>query len=417
MAHNVPPAAVPISKQLPFPELLASSVHNKSTSSEAISDFKVLADERIFTSNPPQAVRLPQNPSWEKLGFHIVIWWNPRTQAMRLLFIKLKHIGDALLMTPMLTAVRAQYPAAEIHVVVRRGTEGILAGCPAIDHLHTAAAPAGERESGTRWKDIQLLRRLRNIGFDMAFELGDGDRGRMLAWLCKARQRFANDSSPPMSRWWRSRFTRVGTENWKGRHRVEKDFATVHAALDLALPIPPLCFEESASISWPQDGPFILFHPATRWTQKRWPHGRWIELGRSLAELHPIVVSCGPDAEEVAEAQAIVEGIGEQAKSTEGKLSWAQLAGAMRVAKLFVGVDTAAMHLAAACQCPTVALFGSSRDWAWHPWAVPHQILGPSEADWQAVRDSGEVKTEMRKLILKVSVPDTLAACQAMLKR
>jgi ADP-heptose:LPS heptosyltransferase len=75
------------------------------------------------------------------------------------------------------------------------------------------------------------------------------------------------------------------------------------------------------------------------------------------------------------------------------------------------------MHLAAACQCPTVALFGSSRDWAWHPWAVRHQILGPTEADWQAVRDSGQVKQEIRKLIFKVSVKETLAACQAMLAR
>ena len=60
---------------------------------------------------------------------------------MRLLFIKLKHIGDALIMTPMLTAVRARHPEAEIHVVVRHGTEGILAGCPAIDQLHTPPLP------------------------------------------------------------------------------------------------------------------------------------------------------------------------------------------------------------------------------------------------------------------------------------
>lgn len=335
---------------------------------------------------------------------------------MRLLFIKLKHIGDALIMTPMLTAVRDRHPEAEIHVVVRRGTEGILAGCPAIDQLHTSAAPAGERKRGALWHDIQLLRRLRRVGFDYAFELGDGDRGRMLAWLSGAQQRFANDTQPPMSRWWRSRFTKVSTENWKRRHQVEKDFVTVQSTLDLDEPIPPLCFDESASESWPNPEPFILFHPATRWEQKRWPRERWIELGRSLANSRSIVVSCGPDAEEVAEAQAIVNGIGPRATSSEGKLSWAQLAGALRAAKMFVGVDTAAMHLAAACQCPTVALFGSSRDWAWRPWAVQHQILGPSKADWQTVHESAQAQQEIRKLIFKVSVEETLAACRAMLE-
>ena len=56
-----------------------------------------------------------------------------------LLFVELKHIGDALLLTPTLVAARTQYPNAEIWVVVRQGTEGILAGCPAIDHLITVA--------------------------------------------------------------------------------------------------------------------------------------------------------------------------------------------------------------------------------------------------------------------------------------
>ena len=238
----------------------------------------------------------------------------------------------------------------------------------------------------------------------------------MLAWLCGAQQRFANDTHPPMSRWWRSRFTKVSTENRKRRHQVEKDFVTVQSALNLDEPIPPLCFEESAAEAWPHAEPFILFHPATRWTQKRWPRERWIELGRSLAKSHSIVVSCGPDAEEIAEAQATVNGIGERATSTEGKLSWAQLAGALRAAKMFVGVDTAAMHLAAACQCPTVALFGSSRDWAWHPWAVRHQILGPSKADWQTIHESAQAQQEIRKLIFKVSVEETLAVCRAMLK-
>ena len=60
---------------------------------------------------------------------------------MRLLFVKLKHIGDSLLLTPTLSAVRTMYPDSEIWVVVRRGCEAILRGCPAIDNLLTAAAP------------------------------------------------------------------------------------------------------------------------------------------------------------------------------------------------------------------------------------------------------------------------------------
>ena len=156
---------------------------------------------------------------------------------MRLLFIKLKHIGDALIMTPMLTAVHARHPDAEIHVVVRRGTGDILVGCSAIAHLHSATAPFGERTSGTFWRDLMLISRLRRIRFDYAFELGNGDRGRFLTWLSGARIKCTNDTRPPMNRWWRACFTHVGTESWKGCHRVEKDYSTVRQHLDLRRPL------------------------------------------------------------------------------------------------------------------------------------------------------------------------------------
>ena len=58
---------------------------------------------------------------------------------MRILLLKPKHIGDSLLLTPTIVALKRARPGAEIWVVVRRGCEGILAGCPEIDRLLTIA--------------------------------------------------------------------------------------------------------------------------------------------------------------------------------------------------------------------------------------------------------------------------------------
>ena len=60
---------------------------------------------------------------------------------MRFLFIKPQRIGDALILTPTLRAVKQAYPQAEIWVLIRRGSEGILAGCPEIDRILTMAGP------------------------------------------------------------------------------------------------------------------------------------------------------------------------------------------------------------------------------------------------------------------------------------
>jgi heptosyltransferase-3 len=122
---------------------------------------------------------------------------------------------------------------------------------------------------------------------------------------------------------------------------------------------------------------YIVIHPGTRWQRKRWPLGKWVQCGRELLKLAPqLVISVGPDAEEVQLGDALAGALGPQAVSTRGRLSWAQLAGLLYGAKLFVGVDTAAMHLAAACQCPVVALFASSVARYWRPWS--------NGVNWQA---------------------------------
>jgi heptosyltransferase-3 len=299
---------------------------------------------------------------------------------MRLLFVKLKHIGDSLLLTPTLVAVRSTYPEARIWVVVRRGCEGILSGCTAIDRVLTAAAPeTGKRSRCNWWQDLRTIRELRRDGFDYAFELSDGDRGRWLAALSGAAVRCTNGAGRPLNGWWKRRFNCISPFPWQGRHRVEKDFFTVNEGLPLKGEVPPLLFARERCQAWPPAAGisnYAVIHPGTRWRRKRWLKEKWVELGRYLLERHSrLVISAGPDAEEAAFAGELHSAFGGRALNTAGQASWGQLAGLLHGAKLFVGVDTAAMHLAAACQCPTVAIFGPSNAAEWRPWRVPHRLV------------------------------------------
>lgn len=303
---------------------------------------------------------------------------------MKLLFVKLKHIGDSLLLTPALAAARAAHPGALIWVVVRKGCEGILAGCPAIDRVLVSAAPEKSKRNPLNWlDDFKLLRELRRQHFDYAFELTNGDRGRLLAAWSGARFRCANDGAARVPIFWRTWFNKISRRDWTGEHQVEANFNFVKEFLPLGVgEPPPLLFErEFAAQSALQKNlhDYIVIHPGTRWRRKRWPQEKWIEAGRELLKLAPqVVISTGPDADEIQLAENLVTALGAQAVSTRGKLSWAQLAGLLYSAKLFVGVDTAAMHLAAACQCPTVAIFGDTVAKHWQPWRVAHRLVLPS---------------------------------------
>jgi heptosyltransferase-3 len=305
----------------------------------------------------------------------------PNPKPLRLLFVKLKHIGDALILTPTLVAARAQYPNAEIWVIVRQGTEGILAGCPAIDHLITVAPNENDQRGfGSLWRDLRTLLRLRRQRFDYAFELTDGDRGRWLAGLSRAGQRCANANDRSLNCWWQRRFNHLAHIPGGVGHRVEKDFNLVADCLPLGEDIPPLSFERSRTVK-PDFAKgltnFVVIHPGTRWTKKRWLKKYWLDLGERLLQLTShIIISSGPDTKERALASELASAWGDtQATSTDGQLDWAGLAGLLYHARAFIGVDTAAMHLSAACQCPTVAIFAYSVLDHWRPWKVSHEVL------------------------------------------
>ncbi|HMO65717.1 MAG TPA: glycosyltransferase family 9 protein, partial [Verrucomicrobiota bacterium] len=201
-------------------------------------------------------------------------------------------------------------------------------------------------------------------------------------------------------------------------HRAEKDFHTVREALPLDGPVPPLCFLRERVLPWPEapaDGPFAVIHPTARWPEKRWPAEHWVEVGRHLLScLDRLVISSGPDPGERAEAAHIAGALGPRALSTDGRASWAQLAGLLWRARLFAGVDTAAMHRPAACQCPAVALFGPSISGYWRPWRVAHEIVSPAEKPEFAT--SLEHARELRWAETgAIQVPAVVAACDRLL--
>jgi heptosyltransferase-3 len=335
---------------------------------------------------------------------------------MRLLFVKLRHIGDALLLTPTLAAVKKALPRAEIWVVVRRGSEGILAGCPSIDQLRTAMIPEhGAARAAHRGSDAALLGELRAARFEHAFELGGGDRGRWLVALSGARGRTTNISARRFPKLWKPAFNRPSTTRRLGFHEVQRDYLAVGDVLPLPAEIPPLEFSPAAMTPWePGDGldDFAVIHAGTRRDEKAWLEERWIETGRGLLGQVPrVVLSSGPDPAERALAARLREALGPAAVSTDGQTTWGQLAGLLQRARLFVGVDTAAMHLAASCQCPTVALFGGSKIAEWYPWRVRHRVVRPQ--DW--LGEGLEANRPSGALMREIPVDRVLGACREVL--
>lgn len=312
----------------------------------------------------------------------------PLGEIARALVIKLRHHGDVLLTSPVLGALKAHAPKTEIDALVYADTAPMLAGHPALDQLYVV---------GRAWRRQPLLRRLlaewrlfsalRARRYDLIVHLSEHPRGATLARSLGARYSVA-----PIVAWrgrsWARSFTHLYPLLANGRrHQVELNLDALRrigvqpapeerrvqfaAGAAAETRIAALLAEHRL-----QAGAYVHMHPASRWTFKCWPREKTAELIGRLADTgHRVVLTAAP---EEAECNFVAE-IARQARgepvNLAGKLSIKELGALSARARLFVGVDSMPMHLAAALGTPTVALFGPSGEVEWGPWRVAHRVV------------------------------------------
>ena len=134
--------------------------------------------------------------------------------------------------------------------------------------------------------------------------------------------------------------------------------------------------EELLKQAWiAENQPLVTIHPGSRWASKRWPSERYVELIDRLAHLSKArVILTGSDQE-----RPLCEWIQRTSKSkpfvAAGMTSLNEMAALMRRSRVFIGGDTAPLHMAAAAGTPVVALFGSTDPLRHAPPAARKKIL------------------------------------------
>ncbi len=311
----------------------------------------------------------------------------PIADLRRALVIKLRHHGDVLLASPVLTVLRNHAPRLEIDALVYADTAAMLDLHPALAELHTIdrnwKKAGGLPQLRAEW---ELLQRLRRRDYDLVVHLTEHPRGAWLVRLLSPRFSVAPRVGGA-SRFWRRSFTHYFSKPSNSRrHTVERNLDAlrrigVYPGMDerrLVL-VPGAAAEARVDALLAQHGlapkSFIHLHPTSRWLFKCWPEERNAELIRALLQRGDrVVLSAAPDAREKAMVARILSQTG-GAIDLAGQLSLKEMAALSDRAKLFVGVDSAPMHIAAAMGTPTVALFGPSGELEWGPWQVPHRLV------------------------------------------
>lgn len=310
------------------------------------------------------------------------------TRAKRALVIKLRHHGDVLLASPVFSALKRAAPQLAIDALVYADTAEMLSGHPAIDTLHVI---------DRAWKDAGLIARtrqewalagrLRARGYDLLVHLSTHRRGMALARSLKPSVSVAPRRDGEAA--WQQSFTHLYALPRAGnrRHTVE-----VHLDALRRIGVHPAEDERALTLVAGADaetrvesllathgltrGGYVHLHPASRWMFKTWPAERNAALIDRLADSGMrVVVTCAPSGVEQELVRRILALTRSPALDLGGQLSLKELAALSARARLFVGVDSAPMHIASAVGTPVVALFGPSGENEWGPWGVAHRIV------------------------------------------
>ena len=278
------------------------------------------------------------------------------------------RIGDVLLATSLIRSIKTAWPRAMIDALVFKGTEGVLEANPDLRRILTIAERPG------------LLPHVRFLAglyrrYDMALSCLTGDRPTLYAAIAgRWRAGFVEPRSG--ARW----------KTWLLSRPIPFDNLDTHTvAMDLALarmlgiaPRPEVVAAWSAGDAsraaavvgaGERKSPYAVLHMHPKFSYKMWHAEGWIGLAQWLVGRGVVPVLTGSDDPvEVEFVRAVAGRMPEATINAAGQLSLAQTASLIAGARVFVGLDTATTHLAAALSVPMVALYGPSNPVKWGPW-------------------------------------------------
>ena len=310
----------------------------------------------------------------------------------KVLFIATRQIGDVLVTTPLISKARELWPEAEFHFLGYRGKLDMLKGNSDIAQIIETSDRPGFAEY------LSLFNRLFQR-YDLAVVTQPSDRA-YLYGLVAAFRRVGILGGHPQGKDGKGNNRTEKQNAWKKficMHTVDVDYFNQHVIteklrlLEAFFKNPADLFSKPTSVTPPEGEPltpiiaselkqpYVVIHPGPLTAYKRWPLAYWQELITWLVNQgFQIVLSASPAKQDVQLNHDIMSLLAQEIKdkviNAAGKLSIPQAGTLIRSAALYIGVDTSITHLAAACNTPTITLFGATPPTNFGPW--PNGFIG-----------------------------------------
>lgn len=332
------------------------------------------------------------------------------SRVEKLLVIRLRSIGDTVLATPTLGALRSHLPKAQIDILLEDWVAPLLDGLDLVDSVISIGPRTGDR--------LRVASKLRKTGYDAVINLHGGTTSTFLTRATGARYRIGysdyqysflyNLTLGSSSAFWKRDET----------HSAEQQLALagflgvpVADLPEAKLPVSDEAEQAVASrleVQGADQKRIALIHPVASSFTKQWAPERFGAVSTYLAERGFLSIGVGiPGESETLEA---FRGFAPPGTLVFSNLSLPETTSLARRASVFVGNDSGIAHIAAAVGTPPLVIFGSSNRVHWSPWTKGSWKVVFREFDCQPCpgRICGEFGQP--RCILEISVDEVTEA-------
>jgi predicted lipopolysaccharide heptosyltransferase III len=292
---------------------------------------------------------------------------------VNILLIQLKRIGDLILTTPAISAIRERFPDAKLTLITSREGAAFAPAVSGIDEFLVVRR---------RLSDLGDFFSVARTRFDYCIDFTRNDRSAFLAFLSGAQTRVASYGPKRRSSFRRRAYNKLVRPKTRHMHTIDYNLSLLeplgiqNISPPVRLNLPEAAFEKAERLRRRAkiDSPFIVFHPGSARGEKFWQTDRWAEvISHASHEGFAAVLTGGNSAIEKAHLADIQSRLSRPQTFTRSivdlssKMDLLTLAAMIAQARLVVSVDTASIHLAAATRTPQVVLFGPTNPFHWYP--------------------------------------------------
>lgn len=312
--------------------------------------------------------------------------------AQRILAVRLDNLGDVLVTTPALHAVKMSLPRATLTLLASPVGAQVARLNPDVDDVIEYAAPwmdPWHRLPQDSAREQRMIAEIRACAFDAAIIFTSYHQSPLpaayLCYLADIPLRLAASIDGPGSL-----LTTRHKHPERMLHEVERGLDLVGAVglstdeHDLVLRVPPTATRRVermlARMEIDRDGPLVVVHPGCSMPARTYPWELYGEVVALLVErlgAHVLLTGAADERDLIARIlSALPGGARARAHPCAGRLAFDELCAAIAAADLTITNNTGPMHVAAALKTPVVTLFAlTNPPEQWGPWHVPHRQL------------------------------------------